>query len=510
MPAKSTAARAGAKAYKKKEDPNKLSYVPMWKMFGKATLRSWPDENGTALLSEHTPPHQYFTLEKARELVTADTSQLVKVPAAGFQNTISALVAGQEVLQCVPSETPSSHEDFAKLKLVEARKILCNKDVLKATEVVHLPLEKFQDKRGAEKSAKTILEYFGDKEKATERLEVLGRLADEGSRLYAAAMASIELIALATSMKEWGKKVPEVEKQPASIRKFSKTHKKEDLFAALASGVTASAEKSVRKKRYGFGEDLEGGDKSTSGESSNASDSNSGSSSSSASDDKKKKRNKKKGDKKKSKRARKDSDGSDDKQNKKKRKRGSARTEKKEKKSDDSDDQKQAKRGAQETPTPPPEDEDLFAEEAALTPADLFADEPALTPAQISWASWSEPAAEALLKVIADCDGMPKDLISLQAIAHDLPEIVAAAAGLSQSRKSVAGLVRMARAPTTETFVTKVKKTTEEALAWMKTQKPKSLVALGVAEALVVAEAQGVAEAPPTAKTAADAAKKKP
>ena len=122
------------------------------------------------------------------------------MPGAGFQNVISGLVAAQEVLRLVPSEKPSN-EDFAKLQLAEARKIACNKDVLKACEELHLPLEKFQDKRSAERAVKTVLDYYGDKEKASERLKILGRQADMSARVYLGTMAEIELIALATSVK---------------------------------------------------------------------------------------------------------------------------------------------------------------------------------------------------------------------------------------------------------------------------------------------------------------------
>ena len=277
----------------------------------RATMRSWPDENGSAMLSDHEPPHQYFTLEKAREIVTDESSQVVKIPAAGFLNAISRLVAGQEVLKCVPSEKPEC-DDFAKLMLWEARQLLCDKDVLKAMDALHLPFEKFENKRSAEKAAKVVIEHFGSKDKASERLAVLGRLADGsdgGDRAHSACDVC----------KGMSKKIPEQEKQPASIRKFLKSQKMDDLIAALASGAAAAAEKTVRKKRYAFGEDLKSSEKSTSGSSSSkSSDSDGDSSDGSKSKDKKKRKDNERDKSSSPGRSRSRSKGNKDKKNKKK------------------------------------------------------------------------------------------------------------------------------------------------------------------------------------------------
>ena len=494
---------------KKKEDPNKLNSVPLWKMVGKASMRSWADENGNAMLSEGDPPHRFFTLEKVREITNEEAAQLVKMPAAGFQNAISNLVAGQEVLVCVPPEKPSSDDDFAKMKLAEARKILCDKDVLKAVELVHLPFEKFEDKRTAEKATKTILEHFGDKDEAAERLEILGRLADEGARLYSAAMAAMQLIALATSVKEWAKKIPEIEKQPASIRKFTKSQKKEDLFAALANGIAAAAEKTFRKKRYGFGEDPESAEKSTSGSSSSGSDSDGDSSSGSKSGDKKKKKSKKrekstsrkrgrsKSKSKKDKKKRGKSDESEKSKGKKRRRRSSSGRDKKEKK------RGRSSRGRSQSPKGrgglASKDEDLFAEETA--------EQHELAPAEESWSKWDEADIQSLRSHLIHCDGKP-DLADLQRIATLLPEDVADAAGLAPSCKAVLALKRMARKPTVEAFLSKVQKLVGDALAWKDAAKfAAESDEEGDEKSDIKKEKGGAGEAPRAAEQPAAAAK---
>ena len=120
-----------------------------------------------------------------------------------------------------PTRQPEkpANDEFEKLKLAEARRSLCDKELLKAVETLHVPFAKFEGKRGAEEAARVVVEHFGDKDKAADRLAVPGHLADEGARMYAASMSSIQLIALAPSVQEWSKKIPELEKQPASRRK---------------------------------------------------------------------------------------------------------------------------------------------------------------------------------------------------------------------------------------------------------------------------------------------------
>ena len=65
-------------APKKSDTPKWTAAVPIWKVFGKAQTRAWADENGMMILSEGKSGKRYFVSDKVKELLTPETSYLMK------------------------------------------------------------------------------------------------------------------------------------------------------------------------------------------------------------------------------------------------------------------------------------------------------------------------------------------------------------------------------------------------------------------------------------------------
>ena len=87
---------------------------------------------------------------------------------------------------------------------------------------------------------RTVLDHFGSKRDADDRLRLYGHLADAASRLYVASMTAIEVTTLATSLGEWSRHVPEAESQLGAVRRFVKTGSERDLVAAMAKGLAGN------------------------------------------------------------------------------------------------------------------------------------------------------------------------------------------------------------------------------------------------------------------------------
>ena len=75
------------------------------------------------------------------------------------------------------------------------------------------------------------------------------------------AMALMEFTALASKLKEWAWKVPDLDKQAPVLRKWVKDPSVENLAKALAKGLAAIAAKGTMFKKHRFGEEEEKSDR---------------------------------------------------------------------------------------------------------------------------------------------------------------------------------------------------------------------------------------------------------
>ena len=67
-----SAAKRGRDGVAKDDDKTKYPRgVTLWKLFVKSSLRSWPDENGSMLLTERKSPAAYFTGAKVKEIASS-------------------------------------------------------------------------------------------------------------------------------------------------------------------------------------------------------------------------------------------------------------------------------------------------------------------------------------------------------------------------------------------------------------------------------------------------------
>ena len=48
--------------------------ITLWKLFVKSSLRSWPDENGSMLLTERKSAAAYFTGAQVKAIMASETS----------------------------------------------------------------------------------------------------------------------------------------------------------------------------------------------------------------------------------------------------------------------------------------------------------------------------------------------------------------------------------------------------------------------------------------------------
>ena len=152
---------------------------------------------------------------------------LINQPHVGFERAAANLLAGMEVLQ---------HMD--KFRLADVKRDLAEDGLVKAVRQLHLPSKEFRKGDAAEGAVRKVLKHFGNKRDADDRLQLYGHLADAASRLYVAAMSSIEVTTMATSLSEWARRIPDPDTQLGVVRKFIKSGGSEhDLVAAVAKGL---------------------------------------------------------------------------------------------------------------------------------------------------------------------------------------------------------------------------------------------------------------------------------
>ena len=99
---------------------------------------------------------------------------------------------------------------------------------------------------------------LGKKDALKQQVRDFACLADTSSRMYAGAMAGLELRALAANPKAWAKKIPDEPKQDKAVQKFMRKKTQESCVEAVASTNTARLEAKAPRKKRAFVDSSEG------------------------------------------------------------------------------------------------------------------------------------------------------------------------------------------------------------------------------------------------------------
>ena len=277
--------------------------VPFYKLPLKAFLRSWPDEDGCMLLTDKQAPTEYFTTSTLTEQLTAESSECIARPGLGISMASASLECCAAALAVLPS---SSEKKFGQTGIPAVKKLL--EPLGSALAAVNLSNKACSSASSLKQHAEKVLKKLGKKEALQQRVKDFARLADTASRMYAGAMAGLELCALASNPKAWAKKIPNEPKQDKPVRKFMQKKTLDSCVEAVAATNAARLEAKAPRKKRAFGDSSEEAagkeesgseseDNSEAKESGSESDHKSGSSSSShsrGSDEKKKKKKDKK------------------------------------------------------------------------------------------------------------------------------------------------------------------------------------------------------------------------
>ena len=267
------------KADKKQVAKGKKSFVGgvvLYQLFLKAMVRSWSDVNGCLLLTNGEAPASFFTLDKLKEILDHQNSEIAKRPAMGINLCSCNMEGGACVLSSLPEDTPACTgiPQMRELFTPEVIQACCTLNVNNGET----------SKSTMEKAAKRLIEAMANKKGMEARLEAAAMLADTGSRLYGLASSVMETTALVSDLKALAKLIPEKQKQEKEVREFIKDPTIRTFAKAIAGVNAARAAKKTPKKRK-WGEDDEKKEKEDSKSESGSSDSNSGSGSGSGSED---------------------------------------------------------------------------------------------------------------------------------------------------------------------------------------------------------------------------------
>ncbi|CAK0831456.1 unnamed protein product [Prorocentrum cordatum] len=467
-----------------------------------------------ALLTSGDTGANFFTLEKLQEVLTPESSYLLKAPGQGGKNAVLNLAAGLDVALLEKDAVA----DLAGMDAVFAE-LTTLADSIRSLHAGQGELDKDKSRQGA----KDLLRHFGHKSSAEERLSKYAALADAGSRLAMCAFACMELTALTVAPKEWGKHLRSgaIDKQHAAWGKFAAKPNLENLALAFAAGIKKdSEEKGMKKKKFAFGVT---GDDSAASDASSGSDSSSESASSSSQKAKTKKRGSKKAakkskgtKKKKSKKAAKSDDSSDEdfsdspekKAAEKKKKTSKAKNGKKDKKKD----KKKAKvsdsdSGTSEKPKEKGKKEKKEKPDAGVEPdaKKLKADD--LSPKERAFTTWALSDAQAAAAKAETYLAGDYKLADLKGLFAEVPALVRDFAGVSQFAVE---LQKMTSAPAMSTArepLTAVKTTGVLCEKWYASQQTagsaSGAASGGAAPAAPTATAGSAAEPPATGAMAA-------
>jgi hypothetical protein len=256
--------RGGSKRGGKDGQPTKwIKSVALYKLFLKSKLRSYADETGSMLLCEQKAPQKVLTVKNVREDLSAETSELIKRPAMGVNLAAATMASGLEVLALFPPEkdiAKESREGYAKTQVLKMQQML-PQDCEGIVTVLNVASEKCKDRAEYSKFLKKFFDFFGRKADADKRMQTYAKTADLASRLYGLAMSCIEVTAIATSPKDWAKRLEELDKQEPGVRKFAANPSLEHLIRSIAKeNADRVMQKSKKKKGSRFGADSEESD----------------------------------------------------------------------------------------------------------------------------------------------------------------------------------------------------------------------------------------------------------
>ena len=186
---------------------------------GKAgNLRSWPDENGCMLLTNKRTPAEHFTAATLAELLTPESLQRINVPALGLSMAAASMESCLAALAVMPK---AEDKKFKQTGLPAAQKLLAS--LSKSLAVANIGNRACADPATSTKHIANLLKKLGEKEGLTQRLKEFAHLADTGSRLYAGAMAGLELATLAARPKAWADKLSNQNKVDRPLKTFVNT-----------------------------------------------------------------------------------------------------------------------------------------------------------------------------------------------------------------------------------------------------------------------------------------------
>ena len=236
-----------------KDDRTKAKYppgIPLYKLPLKAFLRSWPDEDGCMLLTEKQTPSEYFTPSKLAEHFTAESSECVARLGLGVSMAAASLESCAAALAVLP--TSSADKKYAQSGVPAVRKLL--ESLRAALAVANMTNKACADASASAPHVGKLLKKLGKKDALKQQVKDFARLADTSSRMYAGAMAGLELCILAANPKAWAKKIPNESRQDKAVQKFIRKKTLESCVEAVASTNAARLEAKAPRKKRAFGE----------------------------------------------------------------------------------------------------------------------------------------------------------------------------------------------------------------------------------------------------------------
>jgi hypothetical protein len=250
-----------------KREGKYVGAVLLWKIFLKDAMRSYASQDGSFLLTEGKPAAKYFTVKTVRTKLSEQTSELVKRPGMGANLLAANIEAGLQVLACVPlaeqltaDMAEKQKKLFAKLGFTALSEFL-PKDLAEWVHVLSVANEQCMDTEKNERVAKKLFAFLGKDDGLDSRMKTCAKIADASARLYGMAMSMMEGMALASNVKEWAKKVPQLDKQDAAVRHWVKKPTVDNLAKAVAAYLHDRVTK-AKRKATGFCADSEPGDES--------------------------------------------------------------------------------------------------------------------------------------------------------------------------------------------------------------------------------------------------------
>ena len=248
---------SGASPYIKKVDRYKLAV--------KWFLRSYVDRDGQMMFTDGQKATKYFTSDNMREVLDGEHSELIRRLGMGVNLFANTVESGLGALNCFFLPKDISDEDlenvdksFKETGLPEFLQWLREdgSDLLGVVQYLNKTNEEVGTEKQTAKRFRKLLNLLADDH--DDKMKALARMADVSARLYGLSVHLMEFIALASNLEEWGKKVPEVEKQSPAVRKWVKNPKDQRLLAkAVAANYAEGGEKKKRKKALDSSDDEE-------------------------------------------------------------------------------------------------------------------------------------------------------------------------------------------------------------------------------------------------------------